>query len=149
MGMCNCGHLAQAITGLTPAEIHASALAREGDWEQQAIDYCPTSGQIIDHVLAAMFLIGLHRDDIRNLEKLSDIDVVHRMRRYPRRNRREDVVEYMRMWADILEERSTPQTTERPYARSHPARDVAPETPQIRRDTRCARDPAPSAGLSA
>jgi hypothetical protein len=105
MGMCNCGHLAQAITGLTPAEIHSSALVREGDWEQQAHDYCPTSGLIVDHVLAAMFSIGLNRNDIRNLEKLADVDVVRRMGRYPKRNRREDVVEYMRTWADLLEER--------------------------------------------
>src|SRR6266508_6044418 len=78
MGMCNCGHLAQAITGLTAAEIHASALTREGDWEQQAKDYCPTSGRMIDHVLAAMFSIGLHRNDVTNREKLADHDVVHR-----------------------------------------------------------------------
>ena len=48
MGMCNCGHLAQSITGLAHAEIHASALVREGDWEQQANDYCTTSGNLID-----------------------------------------------------------------------------------------------------
>jgi hypothetical protein len=104
MGMCNCGHLAQAITGLTPAEIHDSALVREGDWEQQANDYCPTSGQLIDHVLAAMFSLGLHRDDIRKLEKLADNDVARRMGRHPKHNRREDVVDYMRAWADLLEE---------------------------------------------
>jgi len=105
MGMCNCGHLAQAITGLTPAEIHSSALAREGDWEQQAKDYCPASGQLIDHVLAAMFAIGLHRDDVKNLEKLADHEVVRRMGRYPRHNRREDVVDYMRTWASMLEDK--------------------------------------------
>ena len=33
MGQCNCGYLAQTITGLTAAEIHASALERQGDWE--------------------------------------------------------------------------------------------------------------------
>lgn len=104
MGMCNCGHLAQAITGLTPAEIHASALAREGDWEQQANDYCPTSGQLIDHVLAAMFSIGMHRDDVKNLEKLADNAVIRRMGRYPKHNRREDVVDYMRAWASMIEE---------------------------------------------
>lgn len=107
MGMCNCGHLAQAITGLTPAEIHASALERDGDWEQQAKDYCPTSGRMIDHVLAAMFSLGLHREDVKNLEKLADGDVIHRLGRYPKRNRRDDVVDYMRTWADILEEKIT------------------------------------------
>ena len=71
MGMCNCGHLAQSITGLADPEIHQSALIREGDWEQQARDYCPTSGNLIDVVLAAMFDLGLTRDDVRNLERLS------------------------------------------------------------------------------
>ena len=104
MGMCNCGHLAQSITGLRQAEIHDSALIREGDWEQQANDYCPTSGHLIDTILAAMFDIGLTRDDIRHLEKLSDPAVV-RITGHLQRNRREDVVQYMRAWADELERR--------------------------------------------
>src|SRR5512142_3106553 len=76
MGMCNCGHLAQATTGLSAAEIHSAAQAREGDWEAQANDYCPTSGQLIDHILAAMFSLGLTRQDVRNLEKLADWNVL-------------------------------------------------------------------------
>jgi hypothetical protein len=62
---------------------------------------------MIDHVLAAMFSLGLHRDDVKNLEKLADGDVIHRLGRYPKRNRRDDVVDYMRTWADILEEKIT------------------------------------------
>ena len=103
MGMCNCGHLAQSITGLAGAESHASALIREGDWEQQAKDYCPTSGNLIDVVLAAMFDLGLTRDDVRNLEKLSDLDVLRSAGRHLRFNNRDDVVLYMRTWADLLE----------------------------------------------
>jgi hypothetical protein len=108
MGMCNCGHLAQSITGLASAEIHSSALIREGDWEQQANDYCPTSGNLIDVVLAAMFDLGLTRSDIRNLEKLADLDVLRRAGRHLRFNNRDDVVLYTRTWADLLEE-SVPQ----------------------------------------
>lgn len=104
MGMCNCGHLAQCITGLASAEIHQSALVREGDWEQQANDYCPTSGHLIDTVLAAMFDLGLTARDVRHLEKLSDPEVLRRAGRHLRFNRREDVVLYMRMWAALLEE---------------------------------------------
>jgi hypothetical protein len=103
MGMCNCGHLAQSITGLASAEIHSSALIREGDWEQQARDYCPTSGNLIDVVLAAMFDLGLTRDDVRNLEKVSDTAVLRRVGRHLRFNNREDVVAYMNAWADLLE----------------------------------------------
>ena len=61
-------------------------------------------GQLIDHVLAEMFSIGLHRDDVKNLEKLSDHAVVRRMGRYPKHNRRDDVVAYMWSWAALLEE---------------------------------------------
>jgi len=103
MGMCNCGHLARSITGLTGREIHEWALEREGDWEQHARDYCPTSGLLIDHVIAAMFEIGMTRDDIRHLEKLSDPDVVLKVGRYLQRNQRQDVILYMRAWADLLE----------------------------------------------
>lgn len=102
MGQCNCGHLAQTITGLSPAEIHAFALAREGDWEQQARDYCPDSGLLIDHVLASLMEIGLDAQDIRNLERLSDPSVVRRLGFYPRHNRRDDVVSYLRAWAEFL-----------------------------------------------
>lgn len=104
MGMCNCGHLAQSITGLAGGEIHQSALVREGDWEQQANDYCPTSGNLIDSVLAAMFDLGLTRSDVRHLEKLSDPQVSRRAGGHLRFNRREDVILYMRTWADLLEE---------------------------------------------
>ena len=104
MGMCNCGHLAQSITGLAGREIHQSALVREGDWEQQANDYCPTSGNLIDTVLAAMFDLGLTRDDVRHLEKLSDPEVLRRAGPHLRFNSRDDVVLYMRIWAGLLEE---------------------------------------------
>ena len=104
MGMCNCGHLAQSITGLHDAEIHASALIREGDWEQQANDYCPASGHLIDVILAAMFDLGLTRADVRNLEKLADLEVLRRAGRHLRFNNRDDVVLYMRTWADLLAE---------------------------------------------
>src|SRR5436309_3115737 len=109
MGMCNCGHLAQSITGLTSREIHSSALVREGDWEQQANDYCPTSGQLIDHILAAMMAIGLTRIDVRHLERLSDPEVVRRTGKQRLRfNDRDDAVRYMRAWAELLEERRRP-----------------------------------------
>jgi len=111
MGMCNCGHLAQSITGLRQAEIHDSALIREGDWEQQAKDYCPTSGHLIDSILAAMFSLGLTREDIRHLEKLSDPDVIRRVGRHLKFNRRDDVVTYLRAWGDLLCNDAPPNRT--------------------------------------
>ena len=102
MGMCNCGFLAQTITGLTADEIHASAMARCGDWEEQAARYCATSGLIIDHVLSALMQIGLDQNDIRNLEKLADPDVLRLVPRHLRHNVRDDVVLYLRTWAELL-----------------------------------------------
>lgn len=108
MGACNCGHLAQTVTGLTGAEIHRAALAREGEWERQANEYCPTSGLMVDHILAAMFALGLTRADVRNLERLSDPRVLARAGRPLRYNRREDAIAYLRAWADLLEPAEMP-----------------------------------------
>src|SRR5690349_12351861 len=36
---CNCGHLAQTITQLSPQEIQERALRREGDWGAQAGEF--------------------------------------------------------------------------------------------------------------
>ena len=55
MGSCNCGHLAQTITKLDRAEIHRRAMERAGDWGEQALEACPTSGYAMDHVFESMF----------------------------------------------------------------------------------------------
>ncbi len=107
MGACNCGHLAQTITNVPKHAIHEWALERVGDWETQANQYCPASGYRIDEVISAMLALGMTRRDIRNLERLSDPRVLGRLREGERRlarNRREDVVRYMRAWADLLED---------------------------------------------
>lgn len=108
MGSCNCGHLAQTITPYSTAEIHASALQRSGDWSEQSMfEYCPGSGLTIDRVIEAMLEIGLNTGDIPYLEKLEDPRVLRRLpegRRHLKRNERDDVILYMRTWADLLAE---------------------------------------------
>lgn len=98
---CNCGHLAQTITQLTPREIQDRALRREGDWAEQALEYAPqrrrlhpdygdrpaldegawepedvgvcrATGVRLDSVLEAMLQLGLEAHDIVQLERLSD-----------------------------------------------------------------------------
>lgn len=44
MGACNCGNLAQELTKLSKAEIHSYAMQRYGDWSDQILEFCPTSG---------------------------------------------------------------------------------------------------------
>lgn len=117
MGGCNCGHLAQALTQKDKKTIHAAALKRAGDWGEQAIDYCPTSGLPIDHIITTMLDAGLELHDIDNLERLRDPEVLDRLpegRRWLRRNRREDALKYMRTWVRLLEEQLEAQTSRTP-----------------------------------
>ena len=107
MGSCNCGHLAQTVTRLTKAEIHARAMQRYGDWERQIIDYCPTSGLPIDQTIDEMLALGFSRADLTHLERISDptirAAIPFERRDALRHNQRDDVVLYLRTWADLLE----------------------------------------------
>lgn len=109
MGSCNCGHLVQEITNLSKAEIHAYAMrTRGGDWSEQALDFCPTSGFLMDQVISYMLDAGMDVVDFKHLERLSDKEVLNRLPqedRYLKHNVREDVVKYMNTWADLLEEK--------------------------------------------
>jgi len=109
LGQCNCGHLVQTVCRIDPAAIHRwateRAFERQGDWEDLANDYCPTSGLPIDHVIGRLCELGLTTDDLAHLEKLSDEAVLAALpggKRWLRRNQREDVVAYLRAWADLL-----------------------------------------------
>lgn len=108
MGSCNCGHLAQEITSLSKKEIHARALrSRSGDWNEQLIDYCPTSKLPMDEVISEMLSAGLDREDLMHLEKLSDPAIIQRLplhQKHLLHNKREDVVLYFETWANLLEE---------------------------------------------
>lgn len=101
---CNCGNLVQSVTQLSPQQIYEAAFARAGDWGEQAREFCPTSGYPIDYMLDRLFALGLDADDVRHLERLSDDLVLRRLGvRELRYTRREDVIRYMRAWADLLE----------------------------------------------
>lgn len=108
MGECNCGHLVQTVTGLGKAEIHRAAMDREGDWQQQAVEYCPSSGRRMDDILTALLELGMGPTDVAQLEWLSDPAVLARVAPAHgplRRNERAHVVLYMCALADLLEER--------------------------------------------
>jgi hypothetical protein len=106
-GSCNCGHLAQTVTNLSKAEIHAYALQKAGDWGRKSIDYCPDSGYPIDLIISQMMEIGLSTDDLYHLERLSAPKILKKIPRERRplmHNRREDVILYLNAWVDMLEE---------------------------------------------
>ena len=110
MGACNCGHLAQTLTALTPEELHERALERAGDWAEQALEFCPTSRLPIDDVIHAMLNAGLSRRDIRDLERLSGQAILQTLpasERVMDRRCRAHVVRYLRAWAKLLEARAS------------------------------------------
>ncbi|MCA9719501.1 MAG: hypothetical protein H6713_12355 [Myxococcales bacterium] len=113
-GECNCGHLAQTLTSLSPGQIHRLALARDGEWRHQAAAFrgdaerCEVTGVRLDVVIRRMLAAGLSIEDIIHLETLSDPEVLARLpdgRRHLQQNGREDLILYLDTWADMLEAR--------------------------------------------
>ncbi|HEV3211740.1 MAG TPA: hypothetical protein VGY91_15900 [Chthoniobacterales bacterium] len=105
-GKCNCGHLAQTATRFTAVQIHRSAFCRLAEWSEIPEDFCPQTGALLDRVVDALFELGLNATDLRNLEDLSDGEVLRNLPggfRYLERNQRQDAVAYMRSWANLLE----------------------------------------------
>jgi hypothetical protein len=105
-GHCNCGHLAQTLTGLGAAHLHALAVQSAGEWVDHARDFCPTSGRPVDAVIAQMLGFGLTLDQIADLERLADPLVLRHLpdgRRHLDQRRREDVVLYFETWAALVE----------------------------------------------
>jgi hypothetical protein len=107
MGSCNCGNLAQAITSFSRAEIQKYALEKRGDWSEQLIDYCPTSGYPMDMIIERMMDYGFNQQDLRNLEWLSDKEVLSKLEKgkYLNRNNRLDTILYLNTWANLLEDK--------------------------------------------
>jgi hypothetical protein len=132
---CNCGHLAQTITGLAPNTIEAAAKRHPGDWGEQArtfcgprlqpaldarspfvdgalepdeIDVCNVTGQTMPQILATLFAWGLEPVDIEALERLSDSTVRRRLGTNTidyPHGERQNVIAYLRAWAELLEEK--------------------------------------------
>ncbi len=108
MGTCNCGNLAQEVTRFSKSEIHAFAMQRHGDWNEQLNDYCPSSGLSVDLMIGELVGAGFTLEDLMHLERLSDPQVLKAISPAKRgqlhKNNREDVVLYLETWVGILEE---------------------------------------------
>lgn len=108
MGACNCGNLAQELTKMSKGEIHRYAMQKSGDWNDQLIDYCPTSGYPMDLMISKMIEAGLTVDELKHLETLSDPIILKKIpfeRRVKiKKNNKEDVILYMETWLKILED---------------------------------------------
>lgn len=106
MGSCNCGHLAQEVTQLSKADIHAYAMQRYGDWSTQVREYCPSSGLPIDWIIEQLLQEGFTTRELHELEGLENDQVLKFLaggKRWLARNKREDVVDYLHAWATMLE----------------------------------------------
>jgi hypothetical protein len=109
MGSCNCGNLAQTVTSFSRAEIQKFALEKRGDWNEQLVDYCPTSGLPMDLVIEKMIDFGFSKQDLRHLEWLSDTEIVKTALKnssltHLSRNSKSDTILYMKTWANLLED---------------------------------------------
>jgi len=105
MGSCNCGHLAQQLTDKSKAEIHRYAMEKHGDWAEQVLDFCPTSGMSMDWLISELTSYGLTTRDLIDLERLSKEEVLKKAGVvHLEKNQKEDVVLYMNSWASLLEE---------------------------------------------
>lgn len=106
MGSCNCGNLAQTVTSFSKAEIQKYALQKTGDWSEQLVDYCPTSGLPMDLIIEKMLDFGFSRQDLRHLEWLSDADILNKMGvSYLNRNLKSDTILYLQSWANLVEDK--------------------------------------------
>jgi hypothetical protein len=119
MGACNCGNLAQELTKLSKAEIHSYAMQRYGDWNEQILDFCPTSGYPMDLMIQKMMDFGLTLQDLSHLERLSDPEILSKIPKERRdklsKNSKEDVVLYMENWAKLLRDNWLSQNPEISY----------------------------------
>ena len=106
MGSCNCGNLAQTVTSFSKAEIQKYALQKTGDWSEQLVDYCPTSGLPMDLIIEKMLDFGFSRQDLRHLEWLSDADILNKIGvSYLNRNLKSDTILYLQSWANLVEDK--------------------------------------------
>jgi len=106
MGRCNCGNLAQVVTSLDANRIHREAMQTSGDWSEHLNDYCPTSGLPFDDIISDLIAFGFDRQDLINLERLADRHILQNIpkERSLNHNNPNDVIMYLKSWADILEQ---------------------------------------------
>lgn len=106
---CNCGHLTQTITGLSPGAIHEAAARHRGDWAEQArtvaggaggpsapdygsrpaldegawepedLGICPVAELGMSQIFAELSAWGLDAADVGALERLDDPEVRRRL----------------------------------------------------------------------
>ena len=80
---------------------------RHGDWSEQLNDYCPIHGLPFDDIISELIEFGFDSNDLKHLEKLSDPKIIRLLPQAERtllHNNKKDVIRYLRLWANLLEE---------------------------------------------
>lgn len=128
---CNCGQLAQTLTGWSPETLYEAATAQRGDWAEQAHaaratwpDYgdrpaldegawqpedlgaCTVSHRRMSELFDILAQWGLSPQDVAFLERLEDPVVRRRLGTNTvdfHHSDRKNVTAYLRAWAEVLE----------------------------------------------
>lgn len=106
VGRCNCGHVAQTLTDLDDRQILRIFGQDLGEWTEHARSRCATTNRDLVQLFDVLHTAGMSHEDVLHLENLSDPRILARLpegARDLRRNEREDVVRYLRAYADSLE----------------------------------------------
>lgn len=112
---CNCGIVACCVLGIKPPSLRRRIMRLAGrgveaSWAGMADCACPRAVALFK----SLFLAGFTRKDFKQLEDLSNPNVIRRMRKAGmkgeiRRTVCDDAVAYMRAWADLLAEEDQKQ----------------------------------------
>jgi hypothetical protein len=106
-GTCNCGNLIQVTTQLSKEEILTYAHTGWGEWTELAEEFCPTLNTPVNLLLKKLQDLGLTPTDIHNIEYLEDRTVLDHLPggfRWLQKNKREDVIEYLNTFSNLLED---------------------------------------------
>jgi hypothetical protein len=112
---CNCGILAQCVTGFGAGHMkHGElwnaikpvvSLVGGGSWGYVAEFYCSETNRLFSEVIESLLDIGITAKDIANLENLSDEKIVAQVGLGPlTKDNPQHVAKYLEAWADILED---------------------------------------------
>ena len=104
-GNCNCGHLIQSATGMSPGKIHNIALSGPGEWIDHAKNYCKASALPVDDLISQLLSIGIKIDEIAHLEWLSDPNIIRYVPNSVKPlsyKKKEDLIYYLKTWNSIL-----------------------------------------------
>jgi hypothetical protein len=132
---CNCGLLAQRLLGISEAELTSkidriavlggrfprmrgrSWASMSNNWSQACGESCKQSGLFVEIIFGALSKVGLKPIDFLELEHCSNPLVINRVRSYRHPlcfATKSYVAEYMRVWADVLDEQLITEHLDKP-----------------------------------